>query len=77
MTRPDPEYFIKIRCSAAQIAGYLKRAQHDLEIAKKDAFVEVRFTYAYQALVKIGIALLAKEGLRVRAVPGHWPSPRN
>src|SRR3989338_233370 len=37
----------------------------------KDAFPEVRFMFAYQALVKAGIAYLAKSGVKVRAVPGH------
>ncbi|MBI2095748.1 MAG: hypothetical protein HYT89_06235 [Candidatus Omnitrophica bacterium] len=55
----------------SQVAGYLKKAFRDLEIARGDRFTEVRFTYAYQALIKVGIALLAREGMKVRAVPGH------
>ena len=32
----------------------------------------MRFTYSYQALIKAGIALIAKAGhVRVRSVPGH------
>ena len=32
----------------------------------------MRFTYAYQALIKVGIALIAhKGGVKVRSVPGH------
>jgi hypothetical protein len=34
--------------------------------------VEVRFTYAYQALIKAGIALVAHRGqVKVRGIPGH------
>ena len=44
----------------------------DLKIAKEDGISEVRFTYAYQALLKSGIALLAKkESVKVRSTPGH------
>ena len=42
-----------------------------MDIAAKDSFAEVQFTYAYQALIKVGIALLARQGYKVRAVPGH------
>ena len=71
MTTPDPEFFRKSKFSKTQIAGYLKNAFRDLEIAAEDSFVEVRFTYAYQALIKAGLALLAHEGVKVRALPGH------
>lgn len=71
MTDSDPEFFKKAKFSKIQIAGYLKNAFRDLEIAAKDSFVEVRFTYAYQALIKAGLALLAHEGIKVRALPGH------
>jgi hypothetical protein len=71
MIRFDPNFFRKTPFSKAQIAAYLKNARKDLSIAAKDPFVEVRFTYTYQALIKIGIALLAREGLKTRAVPDH------
>ncbi|MBI3332910.1 MAG: nucleotidyltransferase domain-containing protein [Candidatus Omnitrophica bacterium] len=35
-------------------------------------FPEVRFSYSYQALIKMGVALLAKRGqVKIRSVPGH------
>ena len=72
MIRFESETFKKVRFTKSQINGYLKKAFGDLEIAGKDSFVEVRFTYSYQALIKGGIALLAKVGqVKVRAVPGH------
>ena len=50
----------------------MNNALRDLKIAKEDGIAEVRFTYAYQALLKAGIALLAsKESLKVRSTPGH------
>ncbi|MFH0985707.1 MAG: hypothetical protein V1882_09290 [Candidatus Omnitrophota bacterium] len=33
--------------------------------------MENSISYAYQALIKLGIALLAAEGLKVRSIPGH------
>ena len=71
MTDLDTAFFRKVKFSKTQIAGYLKNASRDLEIAGKDPFVEVRFTYCYQALIKTGVALLAHEGIKVRALPGH------
>lgn len=41
----------------------LRNARRDLQIAQEDAHREVRFTYSYQALIKTGLALIAKLGL--------------
>ena len=68
----DPQYFQKFSFTAKAIERYLHNAERDLKIARSDPHAEVRFTYAYQALVKAGIALIAKEGgVKVRSVPGH------
>lgn len=71
MTQFEKEYFGKFKFTKDQIHRYFQNALRDLEIARKDSFAEVRFSYAYQALIKAGIALLAKEGVKVRSVPGH------
>ena len=72
MTRFDPEFFKKTVFSKVQITGYLEKAYRDLEIAGRDSFTEVRFSYGYQALIKGCIALIAKSGsVKVRALPGH------
>ncbi len=64
--------FQKFDFSPEEMQRLLDGAARDLEIAEKGNFIEVRFTYAYQALLKSGIALIAREkGLKVRAVPGH------
>ena len=68
----EKEHFQKFRFSPSQIRRYFKSAKRDLEIAQKVDFAEVQFTFAYQALIKLGIALLAKSGqVKVRSVPGH------
>ena len=72
MSRFEDDYFQKMSFSPQAIARYVQNARRDLEIAQKDRFPEVQFTYAYQALIKAGIALLAsKGGVKVRSVPGH------
>lgn len=72
MTRFERAYFQKLKFSQSQLERYLENALRDMEIARKDAFNEVRFNYAYQALIKAGIVLLAKAGqVKTRSVPGH------
>jgi hypothetical protein len=72
MTTFEEQYFQKFKFSKEQIGRYIEGAMRDLRIAKKDPFLEVRFTYCYQALIKMGIAVIARKGsVRVRSVPGH------
>ncbi|HLD87992.1 MAG TPA: hypothetical protein VI955_01560 [Candidatus Omnitrophota bacterium] len=68
----EQEYFQKFKFTVAQINRYVESAVRDLDIARKDQFREVQFTYCYQALIKIGMAVLAKKGgVKVRSVMGH------
>lgn len=72
MTIFEEEYFQKFKFTSAQITRYMQSAVRDIEIARKDSFLEVKFTYCYQALIKVGIAVLAKKGgVKVRSVMGH------
>jgi uncharacterized ubiquitin-like protein YukD len=72
MIRFEQEYFKKFNFSPKDIDRYLENAFHDLEIARKDPFSEVRFSYSFQALIKAGIALIAKTGrVKVLSIPGH------
>lgn len=72
MTSFEQEYFQKFKFNQSQINRYVESARRDFNIAQKDPFLEVRFTYCYQALIKIGIAVLAKKGSeKVRSVSGH------
>ena len=72
MTQFDSSFFRSFRFEKEQIDRYLANAWRDLDIAEKDDFLEVKFSYAYQALIKGGIALLAGIGhVKVRSVPGH------
>lgn len=71
MTGFGAQFFKKSKFSKTQIFGYLANAFRDVEIATKDGIPEARFLFAYQALIKAGIACLAHSGVKVRAVPGH------
>ena len=72
MTHFEKQFFQSFEFNKSQIDRYLKNALRDFEIALKDPFTEVRFTYCYQALIKAGIALIAQQGqMKVRGVPGH------
>ncbi len=72
MTQFESDYFQKFKFSPNQITRYFDGALRDLEIARKDKFSEVRFTYSYQALIKAGITLIAKTGqVRVKSTTGH------
>ena len=72
MTEFEREFFKKFSFTQEEIKRFLESALHDLEIARKDPFPEVRFSYSFQALIKAGIALIAKTGkVKVRSIPGH------
>jgi len=72
MTTFESKFFQKSRFNKNQIDRYFQNALRDLKIAKKDSIAEVKFTYSYQALIKAGIALIAREGsVKARSVPGH------
>lgn len=67
----ENKYFKRFKFSEGQIKKYSKNARSDLEIAKKDSFLDVKFNYAYTALIKAGVALLSAYQTKVRSVPGH------
>ena len=67
----DDKYFIRFNFSKEQIKKNLDNALKDLRIAKDDKILEVRFNYAYTAIIKSGIALLSFYGKKAKSVPGH------
>ena len=52
MTQFEPANFKPFEVSKEEILNYFHNAERDLEIARKDSFSEVQFTYSYQALLK-------------------------
>ncbi len=67
----DREYFVDFKFTPDQIRKNLNNALKDLGIAKKDRILDVKFNYAYTALIKAGITLLSFYGIKVRSVSGH------
>ena len=72
MSSYDREFFRKFKFTPIQVEQHVQNAERDLDIAENDGYLDVKFTYCYQALIKIGIAILAKKaGVKVRSVLGH------
>jgi len=67
----EGKYFIRFSFSRTQIEQNLASAFRDLGIAKKTDILDVRFNYAYTAMIKGGIALLSHRQLKVKSIPGH------
>lgn len=71
MIKFEREYFSKFNFTKNQTRKNYDNAAKDLAIAKKDEILEVKFNYAYTALIKGGIALLSLYGFKIRSIPGH------
>ncbi|MFH1845992.1 MAG: hypothetical protein ABH869_00325 [Candidatus Omnitrophota bacterium] len=67
----EDRYFVKFDFTKAQIVKNFPNALRDLDIAKKDPFLDVKFNYTYTALLKSGIALLSFYRQKVKSAPGH------
>ena len=67
----DREYFVDFKFTPDQIRKNLNNALKYLGIAKKDRILDVKFNYAYTALIKAGITLVSFYGIKVRSVSGH------
>lgn len=67
----DNKYFSQHTFSKAQVEKNLGNAVKDLNIAKKDDILDVKFNYAYSALLKAGIALLSQQQIKIKSTPGH------
>jgi uncharacterized protein (UPF0332 family) len=69
--RFEEQYFVKFNFTQEQIKKNFNNVLKDLNIAKKDKILEVKFNYAYTSLIKAGLALLSFYGVKTRSVPGH------
>ncbi|MFA5432785.1 MAG: hypothetical protein WC319_07935 [Candidatus Paceibacterota bacterium] len=67
----EQDYFHKFTFSESQKESYLASAEHSLKIAKDSNVPEVVFKFSYEALIKLGVYLIAKDGHRARSIPGH------
>ena len=67
----ESQHFQKMTFQQKQIDQFLLSAQHDLKIAEESDVPDVVFKFGYDALIKLGIALIAKKGYKVRSTAGH------
>lgn len=67
----DRNFFVKQKFTPEELVRYKQAAHRDFDIARASPEPEVMFHFGYMSLLKIGIYCLAKEGLRVKARPGH------
>ena len=63
--------FEKFTFSFRQINNYFNSAARDFKIAADSDVPEVIFMFSYDCLIKLAIAVCAKNGLRVKARAGH------
>lgn len=67
----ENKYFIRFSFDKEQIKKHFENSLKDLEIARTDKILDVKFNYAYSALLKSGIALLSQYQVKIKSVPGH------
>ena len=67
----EGQYFQKLAFKEEQIKQFLRSALHDLKIAIESDIPDVVFKFSYDALVKLGIALIAQKGYKIRSATGH------
>jgi len=67
----DSRYFTKFEFTKEQVEKHFVNASKDLNIAKVDKNLEVKFNYTYNAFIKAGIALLSFYKIKARSTPGH------
>jgi len=63
--------FEKFKFTEKQIKNYYKSAVKDFKIAYQSDIPEVTFKFCYDVLLKLAIAVCAKNNLRVKARKGH------
>ena len=67
----ESQHFQKLVFGEEQIEQFLKSALHDLKIAESTDISDVIFKFSYDALIKLGIMLIAKKGYKIRSTAGH------
>lgn len=67
----DSKYFQKFEYKRKQMEKYLQAAYQDLKIASQSNVAEVKFQFAYNALIKLGITLISHYGYKVKSRSGH------
>lgn len=71
MIKFENSFFEEFKFTKEQIQTYLASAEKDLKIASDSNVPEVLFQFSYNALIKLGITLIAKYGYRAHSKTGH------
>lgn len=71
MKKVDALFFKKMNFDAEQVMKYNKSAEHNLRIAESTDIPEVIFKFSYDALIKIGVTLIAFKGFKIKSRLGH------
>lgn len=71
MIRFEEEYFQKFAYTSQQIGKYFQNAAKDLQLAKGLESSEAAYRIGYESIIKVGIAVIAKHGYKVRSNMGH------
>lgn len=69
MIRFESQYFREFSFTPEQLGDYFASARHDLAIAEASDVPEVIFKFSYDALIKLGITLIARQGYKIRSEP--------
>ena len=67
----DKNFFRKQKFTGEQLLAFERGAKEDLQIASDSDYIQVKFRFCYDALLKLGILLVAKAGYKVRSITGH------
>lgn len=67
----ESKYFQKFKYTKFQLKQYYDNALKDQNIASKNDDPNVIYRFCYDAIVKLGIAVIAAQGYKVRSVRGH------
>jgi hypothetical protein len=67
----DNKYFQPLNFTKEQVKSHFSNANKDLGIAQRDTIPEVKFSYAYSALIKAGLTVLSHFQQKIKSVPGH------
>ncbi|MDD3711369.1 MAG: hypothetical protein PHP37_02100 [Patescibacteria group bacterium] len=67
----DKTFFNKLQFSQKQLDDILDSVRNDLSVAQKSKITEVIFRFSYDALLKFGMYVLAKNGYKIRSILGH------
>lgn len=68
----DVKFFYRLSYTPEQISKFFTNAKNDLQIAMQhDEEASIAYRFCYDAIVKLGIAVIAENGYKVRSIPGH------